>query len=188
MNWNKGMQIIQRLSCVLASKPQWCFGGHPKKKAVYSQLHSDQKSLLWALLVLQPAWCLQQEIRQEFRLQVITAEDVYSDKKDFSSSSFCFLIHSQTLILWQVGIPIATLFKQEKLAKGKGHYLNTWLLTSTAKLLPNTQEQLLFKLGQKVKTLQRWKSNVKILPFRSCKFLVCSHCLQIHTSLNTCAS
>lgn len=43
---HKGMQIIQGLSCVLASRPQWCFGGHAKKKAVYSQLHSDQKSLL----------------------------------------------------------------------------------------------------------------------------------------------
>lgn len=40
------MQIIQGLNCVLASKPQWHFGDHPKNKAVYSQLHSNQKSLV----------------------------------------------------------------------------------------------------------------------------------------------
>lgn len=43
---HKGMQIIQGLNCVLASKAQWYFGDHPKKKAVYSQLHGDQKSLV----------------------------------------------------------------------------------------------------------------------------------------------
>lgn len=40
---HKGLQVIQELNCVLASKPQWCFGDHPEKKSVYSQFHSDQK-------------------------------------------------------------------------------------------------------------------------------------------------